>query len=195
MNMKKKISQNQVVIYQAKTGAIEFRSDTRAETFWATQAHIAQAFQVNVRTVNEHLSNIYKTKELDVKATIRSFRIVQKEGSREIEREIKHYNLDAILSVGYRVSGKKAALFRQWATKTLREHITKGYTINRARVAQNYEAFMKSVADIQAVLPAHVILDPKSVLELIKEFASTWVSLDAYDKESLEIKGVTKKRR
>jgi hypothetical protein len=99
-----------------------------------------------------------------------------------------------ILSVGYRVSSKQATSFRQWATKTLREHITKGYTINRKRVAQNYDEFMKAVENIQALLPAHVTLDPKAVLELIKEFASTWVSLDAYDKESLELKGVSKKK-
>ena len=90
--------------------------------------------------------------------------------------------------------GKKAIEFRQWATKTLREHITKGYTLNRARITQNYDAFMKAVADVQHLLPEHVTLNPKAVLELIKEFATTWVSLDAYDKESLVLKGITKKK-
>lgn len=98
-----------------------------------------------------------------------------------------------ILSVGYRVNSKTATLFRQWATKTLREHITKGYTINRKQIARNYDAFMKSVSDIQSLLPEHIALDPKTILELIKEFSSTWVSLDAYDKESLNSIGVTKK--
>jgi prophage maintenance system killer protein len=104
------------------------------------------------------------------------------------------YNLDAMIAVGYRVNSVVGTNFRVWATKTLREHITKGYTINRKRVAQNYEAFMKAVSDVQALLPEHVTLDPKAVLELIKEFAGTWVSLDAYDKEALELKGVTKKK-
>ena len=98
-----------------------------------------------------------------------------------------------ILSVGYRVNSKTATLFRQWATKTLREHITKGYTINRKQIVRNYDAFMKSVSDIQTLLPEHVALDPKTILELIKEFSSTWVSLGAYDRESLQPIGVTKK--
>ena len=95
--------------------------------------------------------------------------------------------------MGYRTNSKLAIEFRKWATKTLREHITKGYTINRKQIAKNYDAFMKSVADIQALLPEHITLDPKSILELIKEFSSTWVSLDAYDKEPLKPIGVTRK--
>ncbi len=192
--MPKKNKAGQLVVYQTKSGALELRGDLEKETVWATQAQVAQAFDVDVRTVNEHIKNIYKTDELTEKATIRKFRIVQTEGQRQIERELNHYNLDMILSVGYRVNSVKATAFRQWATKTLREHITKGYTINRKRVAQNYDVFMKAVADVQNLLPEHVTLDPKAVLELIKEFASTWVSLDAYDKESLELKGVTKKK-
>ncbi len=192
--MAKKVkSKNEMVIYQAPSGAIELRGDFERENMWATQAQIAKAFGVDVRTVNEHLGNVYKTGELEQSATIRKFRIVQKEGTRQIEREVNHYNLDAIISVGYRVNSKTATRFRQWATKTLREHITRGYTINRKQVAKNYDAFMKAVADVQALLPEHVVLDPKQVLELIKEFASTWVSLDAYDKETLKPIGTTKR--
>lgn len=192
--MAKKKLEHKMVIYQTKSGALELREDTKSETVWATQNQIANAFEVDVRTINEHIKNVYKTRELDEDSTIRKFRIVQKEGNREVEREVNHYNLDMILSVGYRVNSKRATEFRQWATKTLREHITKGYTINRKRVAQNYDAFMKTVSDIQTLLPDHVTLDPKAVLDLIKEFAGTWVSLDAYDKETLELKGVTKKK-
>ena len=189
----KKVSKRDVVIYQAKNGAIELRGDASRETMWATQAQIASAFDVSIPTINEHLKNIYKTKELSQVSTIRNFRIVQTEGKREIERDVQHYNLDVILSVGYRVNSKTATQFRQWATKTLREHITKGYTVNRKQIAKNYDAFMKSVADIQMLLPEHVVLDPKSILELVKEFSSTWVSLDAYDRESLTIIGSTKR--
>ena len=189
----KKINENKIVIYQTKSGALEFRGDVKSETIWATQAQIAGAFNVNVRTINEHIINIFKTEELLEKSTIRNFRIVQKEGNRNIEREIKHYNLDVILSVGYRVNSKQATNFRIWATKTLREHITKGYTINRKQISKNYDSFLKTVESIQNLLPENITLDPKAVLDLIKEFASTWVSLDAYDKEILQIKGVNKK--
>ena len=179
--MKKNKKTKELVIYQAPSGAIELRGDFAKATVWATQSHIAAAFDVDVRTINEHIKNIYKSDELTEGATIRKFRIVQMEGRRGVERDVKHYNLDMILSVGYRVNSKTATLFRQWATKTLREHITKGYTVNRKRIAQNYDAFMKTVADIQALLPEHMTLDPKAVLDLIKEFAGTWMSLDAYD--------------
>lgn len=192
--MKKRQAKNTgVVIYQAKNGAIELRGDFEHENIWATQAQIAAAFEVDVRTTNEHIQNIFKTKELEEKATLREFRIVQTEGSRQVEREVKHYNLDMIISVGYRVNSKTATGFRKWATKTLREHVTKGYTINRKQIGKNYEAFMKAVADVQALLPEHVALDPKAILELIKEFSSTWMSIDAYDKGSLKPIGSSKK--
>jgi len=174
----KKINENKIVIYQTKSGTLELRGDVKSETIWATQAQIANAFNVNVRTINEHLINIFKTKELVEKSTIRNFRIVQKEGNRNIEREIKHYNLDVILSVGYRVNSKQATNFRIWATKTLREHITKGYTINRKQIGKNYDSFLKTVESIQNLLPESVTLDPKAILDLIKEFAGTWVSLE-----------------
>ena len=182
-----------MVIYQTKSGAIEFRGDFAHETLWATQAQIAEIFGIERSVITKHIGNIYKENELKEKGTSAKIAQVQTEGKRTVERSVEHYNLDVILSVGYRVNSKTATRFRQWATKTLREHITKGYTINRRRIAKNYDAFMKSVSDIQALLPEHVVLDPKAILELIKEFSSTWVSLDAYDKETLTAFGSTKK--
>lgn len=188
-----KLKSQNILIYQAKNGALEIRGDFSNETLWATQSQIAEAFTVSIPTINEHIKNIYKTRELEQNRTIRKFRIVQKEGKREIQREVIHYNLDMILSVGYRVNSKTATQFRIWATKTLKEHITKGYTINRKRIGKNYDAFMKAVSDIQNLLPEHITLDPKAILELVKEFSSTWVSLDAYDHDNLKSIGATKK--
>ncbi|MHB8860554.1 MAG: RhuM family protein [Minisyncoccota bacterium] len=189
--MSKKVTKS--LIYQAKSGAIELRGDSTRETVWATQAQMAEVFGVERSVVTKHIRNVYKEGELEEKGTCAKFAQVQIEGSRRVERAVEYYNLDAILSVGYRVNSKTATVFRQWATKTLRTHITKGYTLNRKRIAKNYDAFMKSVSDIQALLPEQIILDPNAVAELIKEFASTWVSLDAYDKESLTSIGSTKK--
>lgn len=194
MATKKKQRTGDMVIFQARSGALELRGDFAKETLWATQAQIASAFDVDVRTVNEHIKNIYSSEELPERATIRNFRIVQKEGKREVEREVKHYNLDLVLSVGYRVNSKRATLFRQWATKTLRAHIVDGYTINRARVGKNYEAFMRSVDEVRALLPKGVQVDTESILELVRMFADTWMSLDAYDKEQLGAGKPTKKK-
>jgi prophage maintenance system killer protein/predicted transcriptional regulator len=191
--MKTKEQGKQVVIYQAKSGAIELRGDFARETFWATQAEIASIFGVTPQNITIHLRNIYKQKELGEKATCKESLQVQIEGERRVKRRVKEYNLDAIIAVGYRVNSVVGTKFRQWATKTLREHITKGYTINRKRIAQNYDAFLKTIAEIQTLLPEHITLDPKAVLELVQEFASTWVSLDAYDRGELTVTGVTKK--
>ncbi len=196
-NMAKKLTRKTTkgtVIYQAKSGAIELRGDYSKDTLWATQAQIAEAFSVDVRTVNEHITNIYRTKELAKGSTIRKFRIVQHEGKRDVEREVMHYNLDAILSIGYRVNSKTATQFRQWATKTLRSHIVDGYTINRSRIGKNYDALLRAVEEAGKLLPARSLLDTQSVLELVKTFASTWVSLDAYDRSELPTVGATKKQ-
>jgi len=118
---------------------------------------------------------------------------VQKEGGRKITRDIEYYNLDLILSVGYRINSKKATVFRQWATKTLRQHITKGYTINPKVVKNNYAEFQKAIENIKQLLPVGANIDHESVLELVSAFADTWLSLDAYDKDELVVKGTTKK--
>ncbi len=188
--MKKKQRGKAVVIYQAKSGAIELRGDFSHETLWATQADIASIFDTERSVITKHIRNILKDKELDVRSVCAKFAHTAEDGK---IYQVQFYNLDVVLAVGYRTNSKRAIEFRQWATKTLREHITRGYTINRKQVAKNYDAFLKSVSDIQALLPEHIAFDPKSVLELVKEFSATWVSLDAYDKESLKTIGTTKK--
>ena len=191
--MKRKKEDKQIVMYQTPSGAIELRGDFDKETIWASQAEMAKVFDVTPQNITLHLRNIFKDRELNAKSTCKDSLQVQKEGEREIKRKIKLYNLDVIIAVGYRVNSVVGTKFRQWATRILHTHITDGYTINRSRIAKNYTAFMKAVSDIQTLLPEHVTLDPKTVLDLIKEFAGTWVSLDAYDRESLAIAGTTKK--
>ena len=193
MKNKKKEEQG-VVIYQAKSGAIELRGDFGKETIWATQAQIANAFDIDVRTINEHIQNILRTKELTEKATVRNFRTVQKEGKREVTRDIKHYNLDMILAVGYRKNSKRAIEFRKWATKTLRSYIVNGYAINKSHIAKNYEQFLNVVENIKQLLPAGHPTKSKDVVELVSLFADTWLSLDAYDKELLPKGKLTKKK-
>ena len=183
---------NEMVIFQAKSGAIELQGDFTKETLWASLEQISFLFGRDKSVISRHLRNIYKEGEVD-RSTVAKNATVQIEGNRSVRRDIEYYNLDAILSVGYRVNSKTATKFRQWATKVLREHITKGFTLNRRRISKNYQAFVTAVEDIQALLPEHITLDPKTVLDLVKEFANTWVSLDAYDKDTLTATGATKK--
>ena len=191
--MKKRLSKREVVIYQAKSGAIELRGDFNKETIWATQAQMAQMFGVNSQAITKHLKNIYKEEELSQRATCSKSEQVQTEGGRSVRRSVETYNLDAIIAVGYRISSKTGTKFRQWATKTLRGYIIDGYAINKNRITKNYARFMDVMDDIRKLLPAGSATESKDVVELISLFADTWLSLDAYDKELLPKGKLTKK--
>jgi hypothetical protein len=122
--------QKPILLYQTADTNINVEVTYIDENFWLTQKAIAELFTVDVRTVNEHLQNIFNSEELEKIATNRKIRIVQKEGNRQVSREIDFYNLDAIIAVGYRVNSKQATQFRIWATKTLKEFIIKGFVLN-----------------------------------------------------------------
>ncbi len=110
------------------------------------------------------------------------------------DKPVAFYSLDVVLSVGYRTSSKKAIDFRKWANKILKQHIISGYTINRNRVAQNYEKFLQAVSDVKALLPKGNKIKAQDILELVNAFADTWFSLDAYDSDRLPGTGATKKQ-
>jgi len=122
------------LIFTAQDGEQNIEARYEDETVWLSQKLMAVLFDVDVRTVNEHLKNIYTQQELTPDATIRKFRIVQKEGTRDVSREVDFYNLDAIISVGYRVNSVRATQFRQWATRVLREFAIKGYVLDKKRM-------------------------------------------------------------
>ncbi|MFH1902542.1 MAG: virulence RhuM family protein [Candidatus Omnitrophota bacterium] len=126
--------QSNIILYQTEDGRTRIQCRFENETIWLTQALIAELFQKDVRTINEHLVNIFEEGELSRKATIRIFRIVRREGTREITREIEHYSLPVILSVGYRVRSHRGTQFRQWATARLTEYLVKGFTMDDERL-------------------------------------------------------------
>ena len=125
---------------------IQVLLDEANETLWLSQKQIAEIFGVSVPTINEHIKNILNDNELD-NSTIRNFLIVQNEGKREVRREIAHCNLDMIIAVGYRVNSYKATKFRQWATKTLKEFLIKGFVLDDERLKQNNNIFNKNYFD------------------------------------------------
>jgi len=140
---------------QANENTIEVRVED--ETVWLTQKLIAELFGVDVRTINEHLKNIYTEGELVEEATIRNFRIVQKEGNREVGRDVLFYNLDAIISVGYRVNSLRATQFRQWATGVLRNFAIRGYVLDKERLKNGsflneeyFEHLLEEIREIRA---------------------------------------------
>lgn len=139
------MSNNQLesILYHIKQTDLQINVIVRDESIWATQKAIAELFGVNVPAINKHLGNIYEERELDEKATISKMEIVQIEGKREVARIQTLYNLDAIISVGYRVNSKEATSFRIWATKILKEYTIKGYALNREQLEQGSRVFDK----------------------------------------------------
>ena len=138
--------ENEIIFYTTPDGAVHIEVFFQNESFWLSQKKMAELFGVDVRTINEHLQNIYNSNELQREATIRKIRIVQKEGSRDVARDVDFYNLDAIIAVGYRVNSYQATQFRVWATKTLREFIIKGFVLDDQRLKQG-ERFGKDYFD------------------------------------------------
>lgn len=149
--------QNEIIFYSSPDGDIRIEVFFNDETFWLSQKKMSELFGVDVRTINEHLQNIFKTSELGKDGTIRKIRIVQKEGGRDVAREVEFYNLDAIIAVGYRVNSIQATQFRIWATRTLREFIIKGFVLDDERLKQGkrfgkdyFDELLERIREIRA---------------------------------------------
>ena len=177
---------NEIAIYQSESGAIELRGDWQNETIWATQAQIADLFEVDRTVVTKHIKNIIAFDEIDEKSNVQKMHIANS------DKPVAFYSLDIILAIGYRVNSKTAIKFRRWATTTLKEHIFKGYSINKERIASNYKLFLKALDDVKALLPESSKADTVNILDLVSIFADTWFSLNAYDAEELPKSGITK---
>lgn len=147
--------ESNLILYTSNNGDVSIQVRYEDGTFWLSQKRMAELFGVNVRTINEHLKNLYETSELQEDRTIRKIRIVQKEGKRDVEREVTFYHLDAIIAVGYKVNSVEAVQFRKWATKTLNEFITKGYVLDKDRLKQGtqfgHDYFKELLEDIREI--------------------------------------------
>jgi len=142
---------NNIITYN--DGELELNVSIEKETVWLSQKQLGELFDVEVHTVNYHIKNIYKQKELDTNPTTRKIRIVQKEGNREVQRDVEHYNLDMIISIGYRVNSITATKFRQWAISVLKNYIQNGYAINREKITQQR---LQSLENDMTTLKSHI---------------------------------------
>ena len=146
---------SEILIYQTEDGRTRIDVRLEDETVWLSQKLMAELFQKDVRTINEHIKNIYSEGELEPKATIRKFRLVQTEGARQVSRNVDFYNLEVIISIGYRVKSHRGTQFRIWATQRLREYIVKGFTLDDERLKQagrgNYfDELLARIRDIRS---------------------------------------------
>ena len=176
--------QTDLVIYQSENGAIEIRGDSSAETIWVSQKQIAKIFGVNTQAITKHIRNIYSEGELCGKATCSKMEQVQIEGQKKVIRKVNFYNLDMTISIGYRINSKTATQFRIWATQTLKQHITQGYSVNPKVLKRNKELFLQTLDDLKILSHENKSIEAKDVLALIKSFSATFFNLESYDKNN-----------
>ena len=149
------MKENKVIIYTTNDGKTKIDVKLEEETLWLTQAQMCELYQTSKSNVSEHIKHIFEEEELTKEATVRKFRIVQMEGSRNVEREVEHYNLDMIIALGYRIRSIIATRFRQWATERLKEYIIKGFTLDDERLKKlgggsYWKELLERIRDIRA---------------------------------------------
>ncbi len=180
-----------VEIYESEEGGAHVEVRFQHETIWLSQRQIAELFDKDTDTIGLHLKNIYSEGELQKDSTTEESSVVQKEGNRQVRRSIQHYNLDAIISVGYRVNSKRGTQFRIWATERLKDHLVKGYSINESRLKQTKQEVRFLKSGIQIIARAIEEQASDSGLEWIETYSHGLKLLDDFDHQKLDTKGDT----
>lgn len=183
--------QNQIIIYQTSDGKSQLHVSLQDDTIWLTQKQLSELFQTTIPNINMHLKNIFEEGEQLEKATIKESLIVQLEGKRKVNRKQIVYNLEVIISIGYRVNSIRATQFRQWATQILKDYLIKGYAINEKRLAQKEQEVQILKNGIQILNRA--IEEKTENYEWLAVYAKGLSLLDDYDHEKLDAKGLTTK--
>lgn len=172
---------NEISIYENEKGTIEVRLEQ--DTVWLSQEQMCRLFEVQKAAVSKHLKNIFDSGELDRAATVSKMETVQQEGKRRVKRNIDHFNLDAVISVGYRVNSARATRFRQWASRILREHLTQGYTLNRQRLEENSRELEEALLLVKKTAQNPELLADigRGLVDIVTRYAQTFLLLQRYD--------------
>ena len=196
--MDKELQKGEIIIYTSDDGSISLDTKLENDTIWLTQDMIVTLFNSSKANISEHISHIFQEEELDRESTVRNFRTVRKEGSRNVSRNLEYYNLDMIIAVGYRVNSKIATKFRKWATNTLREYLTKGYVINE-KMLKDQQCKIQTLQSTVSLLTRSIqnqistIDEAQDVANILDNFAKGLDLLDNFDHKTLDTKGVTQK--
>lgn len=183
----------EVVVYQGQDGALRIEAKMVGETIWLPMFDIAKLFGVKVPAISKHIKNIYATRELSPRPTISKMETVRREGKRQVTRTVEHYSLDMIISIGYRVNSAKATKFRIWATQTLNEHLTRGYTLNRQRFEQNARELQTALQLVRKAAAGEALTTDqgRGLVDIIARYTQTFLLLQRYDEGLLtEPKGI-----
>lgn len=180
---------NKIVIYQTEDGKTQLDVKLENETVWLTQAQLVQLFDSSKANVSEHIKHIYEDGELAADSTVRKFRTVQTEGKRQVGRNVTYYNLDLIISLGYRVNTKRGIQFRQWATSVLRDYLIKGYAINQRIREENYQQMVQLVRSMARTVKLQDLSKEvrNALLDVVVDYTFALDRLDDYDYQRLSI--------
>lgn len=183
-------TRDQITIYLSADGSVQLEVTLDQDTVWLTQRQLSSLFDKDVRTINEHIRNVLAEQELTAEATIRKFRIVQQEGERKVNREIKHYNLDMIISVGYRVNSKKGTQFRIWASHVLKQFLVQGYALNEQKLQEQQQklADLKQAIALSSRLFQQqdlTVSESQGILSILEKYSHALTVLDDYDHQRL----------
>ena len=186
------MNNSEINIYKSEDGSTEIQVKLDNETVWLSLMQLTELFQRDKSVISRHITNVYKEKELEKQATVANFATVQIEGERSVERNVEYYNLDVIISIGYRIKSQRGTQFRIWANKILKDYLIKGYSINEKRLLQQnvqLKQLQESVKLLGSVLNHKALSEEESVglLKIISDYAYALDILDQYDYQNLEI--------
>ena len=186
---------DKIIIYQSEDGKTQLDVKLEGETVWLTQAQMVELFQTSKQNVSLHINNIYKEGELGKEATVKDYLTVQSEGARTIHRRVNYYNLDMIISVGYRVNTKRGIRFRQWANSILKQYLVKGYAINENIRKQQIAELRQLVQVVSRTIqqqPAKSTDESNALFDVVVDYTYALDTLDDYDYQRLHIARITK---
>ncbi len=178
----------QIEIFQSGDGQARIEVRLEGDTVWLNRQQLAELFGRDVKTVGKHLNNVFREGELDAGATVAKFATVQKEGDRYVERQVEHYNLDVIISVGYRVKSLQGTQFRIWATQRLKEHLVRGYTLNQTRFEKNAAELEQALKLIQKAAQSPELSGDagRGLVDIVSRYTQTFLWLQRYDEGLLD---------
>ncbi|MGI6048920.1 MAG: RhuM family protein [Petrimonas sp.] len=186
--------ENKIEIYKSKDNQIELQVQMDSDTVWLTQEQMEYLFQTTKQNISLHINNVFSEKELDKNSTVKESLTVRTEGKRQVKRKIQFYNLDVIISVGYRVKSQRGTQFRQWATQRLKDYLVQGYAINEKRLVQKQQEVEYLKTGIRILNRAMDEQTTAEEFEMLKVFAKGLSLLDDYDHELLDKKGITQQQ-
>ena len=188
-------NQKQVLIYQAEDGSFQTEIRLESDTIWLNQKQISELFNTSTDNIGLHIKNVYADGELSEEATTEDYSVVRLEGKRKVNRRVKHYNLDAIISVGYRVNSKQGTQFRIWANKVLREYLLQGYALNESRLKQQTKQIVQlkeTLALFQEAQQTSLGHDEaKGLLSVLTEYTHSFILLNQYDTDNFPKGGLS----